>query len=62
MEKYRKCDGCGLTFRDPGNRDWTWQTKDYQGTHWFCGNECLSRWNHEQKIRKEKKQQRGWRR
>lgn len=29
MEKYRKCDGCGLTFRDPGNRTWTWTTRDY---------------------------------
>lgn len=33
----------------------------YQGTHWFCGNDCLSRWNHAQKVRKEKKH-RGWRR
>lgn len=36
MEKYRKCDGCGLTFRDPGNRTWTWTTRDYAGEHYFC--------------------------
>ena len=60
MEKYRKCDGCGLTFRDPGDRAWTWTTKDYAGEHYFCAHGCLVHWNWKQKTRKEK--HRGWRR
>lgn len=61
METLRKCESCGEEFHDTGNRPWSWRTKDYQGTHWFCSNGCLTRWNQEQKARKEKKH-RGWRR
>lgn len=53
MEKYRKCDGCGLTFRDPGNRTWT--TRDYAGEHYFCSHGCLVHWNWQQKNRKGKR-------
>lgn len=60
MEKYVKCDSCGLTFRDPGTRPWSWTTKDYAGEHYFCSHGCMDRWAWQQKNRKEKK--RGWRR
>ena len=60
METFRKCETCGMTFKDRvtghGLAD-----EGLPGTHWFCGNECLSRWNHAQKVRKERKH-RGWRR
>ncbi len=42
---FKKCEECGETFYKPPSVDrWKYKIHDFMGIHWFCGYNCMMKW------------------